>query len=107
LEDRILTANRFRLIGRVLALALLVAQFGAEIHVYSHPLADPAEHLGVARNCGYCLASSQLQIAVGAPAPALPIRSLAWAMIVPESVVSNSHHEPFRAFRSRAPPALV
>ncbi len=93
--------------GRVLALALLVAQFGAEIHVYSHSLTDPVERFGVARNCGYCLASSQLQIAVGAPASPLPVRSLAWATIVPESVASVSHPSPFRAFRSRAPPALV
>jgi len=106
-EDRILTANRFRLIGRVLALALLVAQFGAETHVYSHPLADPTERLGVARGCGTCLVSSQLQIAVGAPAPALPIRSLTWVTIVPETIFSSFHQAPFRAFRSRAPPALV
>ena len=93
--------------GRVLAVALLVAQFGAEIHVYSHPLTDPAERLGAARSCGYCLASSQLQIAVGAPAPALPVRSLAWAIVVAEPVLSGIHPAPFRAFRSRAPPALV
>lgn len=95
------------LIGRVIALALLVAQFGAEIHNYSHPLSDPADRLGVARSCGYCLASSQLQIAVGAPASAMPAHSVAWATIVPEPVVSGSRQAPFRAFRSRAPPALV
>lgn len=102
-----MTGNRYRLLGRVLALALLVAQFGAEIHVYSHPLTDPVERLGAARSCGYCLASSQLQIAVGAPASAMPVRSLAWVTIVPEPVVSVSHKSPFRAFRARAPPVLV
>jgi hypothetical protein len=91
----------------VLALALLAAQFGAEIHVYSHSLADPIERLGAARNCGYCLASAQLQIAVGAPESALPVRSLAWVTLVPEPVFSASYHSPFRAFRSRAPPTLV
>jgi hypothetical protein len=94
-------------LGRVLALALLVAQFGAEIHAYSHPLADPAERLGAARSCGYCLASSQLQIAVGTPAPTLPVRSLAWVTIVPAPVISVSSRAPFRAFRARAPPVLV
>ena len=59
--------RRFGRIGRWLALALLVAQFGAEVHLYSHPLADPAERLGAARSCGTCLASSQLQNAVAAP----------------------------------------
>jgi len=106
-EDLFLTGKRYRLIGRVLALALLVAQFGVEVHVYSHPLADPVERLGVARGCGACLVSSQLQIAVGAPAPLLPALSVAWVTIVPEPVVSGFRQAPFRAFRSRAPPALV
>jgi hypothetical protein len=101
------TGNRYRLIGRVLALALLVAQFGAEIHVYSHSLTDPVERLGAARSCGYCLASSQLQVAVGTPASALPVRSLAWVTIVPEAFISVSYQSPFQAFRARAPPALV
>ena len=102
-----MTGNRYRLIGRALALVLLVAQFGAGVHAYSHSLTDPAERLGAARSCDYCLASSQLQVAVGAPAPALPVRSLAWVTFVPEAFVSVSYHSPFRAFRSRAPPALV
>lgn len=102
-----MTGNLYRLLGRVLALALLVAQFGAAIHVYSHLLTDPVERLGAARSCGYCLASSQLQIAVGTPESALPVRSLAWVTIVPEPVVSVSYQSPFRAFRARAPPVLV
>ncbi len=102
-----MTGNRYRLLGRVLALALLVAQFGAEIHVYSHPLTDPVERLGAARSCGYCLASSQLQIAVGAPASTMPVRALAWVTIVPEPLVSVFYQAPFRAFRARAPPVLV
>ena len=79
----------------VLALALLVAQFGAEIHVYSHSLTDPVERQGAARSCGYCLASSQLQNAVGAPAAAMPARSLAWVTIVPEA---SAPSDSFRAF---------
>jgi hypothetical protein len=99
--------NRIGQIGRWLALALLVAQFGAEIHLYSHPLADPADRQGVARGCGTCLASSQLQNAVAAPPPELPVRSIAWVTIVPEACASEFHSAPFRAFRSRAPPALA
>ena len=64
----ILNRRRIALLGRWLALFLLVAQFGAEIHLYSHPLTDPAERLGAARNCGTCLASSQLQNAVAVAA---------------------------------------
>ncbi len=59
-----LNRERIGLIGRWLAMALLVAQFGAEVHLYSHPLSDSSEKLGAARTCGTCLASSQLQNAV-------------------------------------------
>ena len=88
-------------------MVLLVAQFGAEIHLYSHPLADSSEKLGAARSCGTCLASSQLQNAVGCAAPAAPVRSVAWVAVVPEASLSATRISPFRAFRSRAPPAFV
>lgn len=101
--------NRRRIgqVGRWLVLFLLVAQFGAEIHLYSHPLADPTDRLGAARSCGACLASSQLQNAVAAPPPAMPVRTVAWVTIVPEASVASTRIAPFRAFRSRAPPALA
>lgn len=103
----LLTRKRIARIGRWLALALLVAQFGAEIHIYSHPLADSSDRLGALRNCGTCLASSQLQNAVGPPPPLLPVRTIAWVTIVPEAAAPESHSAPFRAYRSRAPPALA
>ena len=93
--------------GRWFALALLVAQLGAEVHLYSHALTDPSDDLGAARSCRTCLASSQLQNAVGTAPPAMPIRSIAWVSIVPETSAPETRSEPFRAFRSRAPPALV
>src|SRR5262245_12375781 len=102
-----MSRKRLAQIGRWLALALLVAQFGAEIHLYSHPLADPSDRLGAARSCGTCLASSQLQNAVGVPPPAMPVRSIAWVTVVPEAAAPEKKSEPFRAFRSRAPPALA
>jgi hypothetical protein len=102
-----LNRERIGLIGRWLAMALLVAQFGAEIHLYSHPLAESSEKLGAARNCGICLASSQLQNAVAAPAPALPARSIAWVTFVAEAAAPQTRSSPFRAFRSRAPPTFV
>lgn len=102
-----LTRRRVAQIGRWMALALLVAQFGAEIHLYSHPLASPSDRLGAARSCGTCLASSQLQNAVGVPPPAMPVHSIAWVTVVPQASVPAGHSEPFRAFRSRAPPALA
>ena len=102
-----MTHKRMAHIGRWLALALLVAQFGAEIHIYSHPLADPSDRMGAARSCGTCLANSQLQNAVGTPSPDLPVRSIAWVTVVPEASAPEKHAELFRAFRSRAPPFLA
>ena len=94
-------------VGRWLAVALLIAQFGAETHLYSHPLADAPDKFGAARNCGTCLASSQLQNAVAPPALVLPVRSIAWVTLVTEDIAPEFHSAPFRAFRSRAPPSLV
>ena len=102
-----LNRERIGLIGRWLALALLVAQFGAEIHLYSHPLAESSEKLGTLRNCGICLASSQLQNAVSVTSPDLPARSIAWVILVAEAGAPQTRSSPFRAFRSRAPPAFV
>jgi hypothetical protein len=98
---------RFRLFARLLAVAVLIAQFGAEIHLYSHGLGDPTERLGAARSCGTCLASSQLQNAVAPPSAEIPAHAVAWATTVPEASAPAVHPAPFRAFRSRAPPALV
>jgi hypothetical protein len=103
-----MTRKRVAQISRWLALALLVAQFGAEIHVYyAHALKDPIDHFGATRGCTICLASAQLQNAVGTPPPVMPIRSVAWVTLVPAAAVPATRSEPFRAFRSRAPPALV
>ena len=102
-----LTRKRILKAGRWFALALLVAQLGAEAHLYSHALTDPSDELGAARSCRTCLASSQLQNAVGTAPPAMPVRSIAWVTIVPEATAPESRFEPFRAFRSRAPPALA
>ena len=102
-----LTRTRIVKAGRWFGLALLVAQLGAEVHLYSHTLTDPSEDLGAARSCRTCLASSQLQNAVGTAPPAMPVRSIAWVAIVPEASAPESRSEPFRAFRARAPPALA
>jgi hypothetical protein len=104
-----LSLNRRRLgqVGRWLVLFMLVAQLGAEVHLYSHPLAERTERFGAALGCGTCLAGSQLQHAVAAPLPAMPALAVAWATIVPEHSTSATHVAPIRAFRSRAPPALA
>jgi hypothetical protein len=102
-----LTRKRFVRAGRWLGLALLVAQLGAEVHLYSHALTDASDELGAALSCRTCLASSQLQNAVGTAPPAMPVRSIAWTTIVRETAVPGERSELFLAFRSRAPPALA
>jgi hypothetical protein len=104
---RQLNRKRIAQVGRWLALALLVAQFGAEIHLYSHPLADASDQLGTARSCGTCFTSSQLQQAVAPPAAELQARSIAFVVILVIAAASAVRASHFRAFRSRAPPALA
>jgi hypothetical protein len=99
--------RRFVKAGRWLALALLVAQLGAEAHLYSHALTDPSDDFGAAFSCRTCLASSQLQNAVGSPPPAMPVRSTAWVTRIALAVEPETHSEPFRPFRARAPPGLA
>ena len=101
-----LNRKRVAQVGRWLALALLVAQFGAEIHLYSHPLADTSDRLGAARSCGTCVASSQLQQAVAPPSAELPACSIAIVAFITDAAVPAARTSHFRAFRSRAPPSL-
>jgi hypothetical protein len=102
-----MTRDRIRRIGRWLVLGLFVAQFGAEIHLSSHALAEPSDRMGPAKSCSTCLASSQLQNAVAPPTAGIPAHAAAFATIVAEAALPSVHVAPFRAFRSRAPPALV
>ena len=102
-----LTRKRFVRAGPWLGLVLLVAQLGAEVHLYSHALIDASDELGAALSCRTCLASSQLQNAVGTAPPAMPVRSVAWMTILREPNLPGKCSELFLAFRSRAPPALA
>jgi len=102
--------RRFELRFAVItAIALLIAQFGAMAHAYSH-VADlsPASTLqssGSHDFCSDCLSFAPLLSAAGAPA-ALP-------RIEPPALTPRVHAEPRSlvdsrprlAFRSRAPPA--
>ncbi len=102
-----MTCDRIYRIGRWLAVLLLVAQFGAEMHVSSHALADPVDRMGQAKSCSTCLASSQLQNAVAPPTAGIPVFTAAWAADVAEAAAPESVSAPFRAYRSRAPPVLA
>jgi hypothetical protein len=103
--------HRFELRAALItSVALLIAQFGAMAHAYTHGLAT--ERNGVHQSnpgshefCGDCLNFAPLLSAAGAPA-ALPTiapqgRSLPLRMTEKSLLAAR----PLLAFRSRAPPA--
>jgi len=91
----------------VLALALLFAQFGAEVHAYSH-LAPGRD--GVPRStqsCATCLSFAPVTMAVGGtPQVALADACVAEPAL-PVATVSIPGSSPFPAFQPRAPPRLL
>ena len=96
-----------RLLARLLPLALLVAQFGAEAHAFSHLRPDPDGIPSSTQSCATCLSFAPVTGGVGAAtAPAISdpclvgLESLAPA----DSFVSQS---PLSAYQSRAPPSLL
>lgn len=106
-ESPALNRARTNLIARLLSLALLCAQLGAQAHAYSHFAFDPHGAPTTTQLCGTCLSITPLCGAVGAAPPALPADLRAARRVAPaESVVPpDRFHHP--AFRSRAPPAVL
>ena len=106
-EVFVLSSRRLSLIARLLSLALLLGQLGAEAHAYSH-LSDDTDSLpSTAQNCRACLSGAPLHSAVGSsPTSFIVARSEAEAFVPLDSivVVQGPAH---RAFQSRAPPALL
>ena len=106
-EVVVLSKRRLSLIARLLSLALLVGQLGAETHAYTHLLDDTDGLPSTTQNCRACLSSASLQSAVGSsPTTFIVARFEAEAFVPldPIVVVQGSAH---RAFQSRAPPALL
>jgi hypothetical protein len=104
---RILSRHRHRLIARVLALALLVAQLGAEAHAYSHLVTDQRGAPNSAQTCGKCLSFAPLTMAVGgAPYVVLTDRCEA-ERVVPIAISSIPNRSPYSAHRPRGPPQLL
>lgn len=104
---RILSRPRYRLIARVLALALFVAQIGAVTHAYSHLVSDPQNVPSSTQPCGHCLSFAPLTMAVGGTPYAVLIHQYDAERIVPTDVPSIPSRSPYSAFRSRAPPQLL
>lgn len=99
--------RRSSLIARILSLALLIGQLGAEAHAYSHLTDDPQGLPDTAQSCRGCLSFAPLLSAVGGSQSVLLVAPCAAAtsVSVDAALVPASPHHP--AFRSRAPPVLL
>ena len=105
-EAAILSRRRIRLIARLLSLALLFGQLGAEAHAYSH-LSDDSKGLpDTAQSCRACLSFAPLASAVGGSPSAFVVHQCATDSFVPLDEVLVPDSPSHRAFQSRAPPVL-
>lgn len=103
----ILPTRRFRLIARVLSLALLFGQLGAEAHAYSH-LSDDSKGLpGTSQSCRACLSFAPVQAAVGGSPAVLAVAPCAVELFTPLDEILVPDGPSHRAFQSRAPPVLL
>lgn len=103
----VLSNRRLSLIARLLALALLAGQLGAEAHAYSH-LSDDTDGLpSTTQNCRACLSGAPLQTAVGSSPTAVIVARCEDEAFFPLDAITVSRGPSHRAFQSRAPPALL
>jgi len=106
-EAVILSSRRIRLIARLLSLALLFGQLGAEAHAYSHLTDDPHGLPGTAQNCRICLSFAPLNSAVGGSMSAFVVHQCATDDFVPLDEILVPNSPSLRAYQSRAPPAFL
>jgi hypothetical protein len=106
-EALALSTRPFRLITRILSLALLLGQMGATAHAYSHAADDPQGLPETTQGCRTCHSFAPLLSAVGGSQSVLLVAPCAGDDFVSTSstLVPDSPHHP--AFRSRAPPVLL
>ena len=104
-EGRPLKLHRHKLAHIALALTLVVAQFLAQAHGYSHlrsgdPRGTPAQP------CAECLACSPLLAGSDAPVHAITLLHPAVDAILAVADAPLVERFRYRPFQSRAPPAL-
>ena len=90
----------------MLALTLLFAQFGAEVHAYSH-LAKDQGVPGSMQSCATCLSFAPVTMAVGGSPHVVLIDTCVAEAALPPATISIPDSSPFRAFQPRAPPPLL
>ena len=103
-EGPTLSRNRQRLIARLLALAVLVAQFGAEAHAYTHLGKDPDSIPSSTQYCAKCLSFASVTIAAGGAPHAALITQFEMELPVAAATVAIPTRSPCSSYQSRAPP---
>lgn len=102
-----LSRKRHQLIARVLALALLVAQFGAQTHAYSHLARNTHGVPSSMQSCATCLSFAPVTMAAGGTPYVLLAAQCVSESVLPVATVSIPNTSPFPAFQPRAPPQLL
>jgi hypothetical protein len=95
-------------IALMMAMALLIAQFGAQAHAYSHlhtgsSAADQLDSHG--KLCSECLSFAPLLATAGSPSHLFAIAPQGVTAAPDVAVASLITRPPLPAFRSRAPPS--
>jgi hypothetical protein len=91
----------------VLALALLVAQFGAEAHEYSHLATHQHGVPSSTQYCAKCLSFAPVTMAAGGMPYVVLIDRCGTEPALPAATLSIPDRSPFPAFQPRAPPPLL
>jgi hypothetical protein len=106
-EVPFLSRHRRQLIARVLALTLLLAQFGAQAHAYSHLASDLRGAPHALQSCATCLSFAPVTMAVGSAPCVMPVAHCAAEPALPVAAVSIPDASPFPAYQPRAPPQFL
>lgn len=103
----VLSSPRIRSIARLLSLALLFGQLGAQAHAFSH-LSDGSKGLpDTTQSCRACLSFAPLHSAVGGSTCAFVVDQCAAETFIPLDAILVPSSPSHRAFQSRAPPVLL
>jgi len=106
-EDLVLTRRRLSLIARILSLALLVGQLGAEAHAYSHLSDATKSRPDAAQGCRTCLSFAPVHSAVGGSLVEFVVTQCALESFLPVDQILIPAGRSRPAFQSRAPPILL
>lgn len=91
----------------MLALALLAAQFGAEVHAYSHLAKDPDSAPSSALYCAKCLSFAPVTVAAGGLPYLVLIEQSGAEPALAAATASIPASFRCHSYQSRAPPPLL